>query len=425
MGGVYACTTEDVATMNDQQRESDAARMLDLLPELVNRFRVDDLTIVYCNQAWADFYGVDREMAMGQQLDTFLSADDTAGLHDQLARLTPESPVHTDVQARSAPGDVEQYLEWADRLIEGPQGLEVLSVGRDVTTRVLADKARGLSDQLFRQLADGSTDIVWRFATVPEMRVEYLSPSVETILGYPPSHFADDYQRVFELVVPEDAALVEAMLAGAEMAGRFDVRMRHRDGRLVTLETESAVLPGALQGVSRDVSEIRSLQARLAEMALRDSLTGLANRRLVTELLETAASRSRRSGAPIAVAFLDVDGLKSVNDNYGHDAGDVVLCETAKRLVDCVRSADVVGRLGGDEFVVVFEPGSISIDEVERRISAALSAPISLPNGEQVFCPASIGIADTTTTAADPAELMAAADLAMYSAKRRRRHSPS
>jgi diguanylate cyclase (GGDEF)-like protein len=329
------------------------------------------------------------------------------------------------VQARSAPGDVEQYLEWADRLIEGPQGLEVLSVGRDVTTRVLADKARGLSDQLFRQLADGSTDIVWRFATVPEMRVEYLSPSVETILGYPPSHFADDYQRVFELVVPEDAALVEAMLAGAEMAGRFDVRMRHRDGRLVTLETESAVLPGALQGVSRDVSEIRSLQARLAEMALRDSLTGLANRRLVTELLETAASRSRRSGAPIAVAFLDVDGLKSVNDNYGHDAGDVVLCETAKRLVDCVRSADVVGRLGGDEFVVVFEPGSISIDEVERRISAALSAPISLPNGEQVFCPASIGIADTTTTAADPAELMAAADLAMYSAKRRRRHSPS
>jgi diguanylate cyclase (GGDEF)-like protein len=158
---------------------------------------------------------------------------------------------------------------------------------------------------------------------------------------------------------------------------------------------------------------------------LRDSLTGLANRRLVTELLETAASRSRRSGAPIAVAFLDVDGLKSVNDNYGHDAGDVVLCETAKRLVDCVRSADVVGRLGGDEFVVVFEPGSLSIDEVERRISAALSAPISLPNGEQVFCPASIGIADTTTTAADPAELMAAADLAMYSAKRRRRHSPS
>ena len=399
----------------------DAAAMLDLLPELVNRFRVDDLTIVYCNAAWAVQYQVAAADAIGRSLVDFLSADDVIGLHDQLSRLSVEKPVAVDIVARAAPGDTEQFIEWVDRYIEAENGAEVLSVGRDVTARIQAEALLAVSEQRFRQLADHSSDVVWRFSTEPILRLEYISPSVEAVLGFLPQHFTDDYTRLFDLLEPDDISTVQRMLSGEVMPNRFDSRLRRSDGRVVTVETQSTVLADGLQGVSRDVSELRELQARLSEMALRDPLTGLANRRLVNELLEAAVARTKRSGLPLAVAFLDVDGLKAVNDSYGHDAGDAVLRETARRLLEAVRSADVVGRIGGDEFVVVFEPGSIEPIEVERRIDTALSQPISLGGGVEVVCPASIGIADTRSVAADPTELLAAADLAMYAAKRARR----
>ena len=88
---------------------------------------------------------------------------------------------------------------------------------------------------------------------------------------------------------------------------------------------------------------------------MRDPLTGLANRRLLDELFEASLSRADRTGTPLAVAYLDLDDFKTLNDTYGHDAGDIVLCETARRLRSTVRSADLVARVGGDEFVIVHE----------------------------------------------------------------------
>ena len=359
---------------------------------------------------------------IGRSLIDFLSDDDIIGLQDQLALLSPEQPVAVDLVARAAPGEVEQYIEWVDRYLDGPDGPEVLSVGRDVTARVQAEGRLAASEQRFRELADNSSDIVWRFSTSPALRLEYVSPSIETVLGFDPEYFMADHSRVFGLLEEDDREIISRMLSGDTMPNRFDARLRRADGRVVTLETHSTVLADGLQGVSRDVSELRELQARLADMALRDPLTGLANRRLVDEMLEAAVARAKRSAQPLAVAFLDVDGLKAVNDSYGRDAGDAVLRETARRLVDAVRNADVVGRIGGDEFVVVFEPGTITAAEVERRIDAALSMPIALGGSVEVVCPASIGIADTTQVEADPAALLAAADLAMYTTKRARRH---
>ena len=144
------------------------------------------------------------------------------------------------------------------------------------------------------------------------------------------------------------------------------------------LETQTTDIRGGLQGVSRDVTELRSLQESLAARALRDPLTGLANRHLLNELLEVALARTQRSDLPLAVAFLDLDGLKIVNDTYGHDAGDFVLCETARRLVALTRTADVVARLGGDEFVIVYEPNDVGSDNLISRIRETLSAPIAV-----------------------------------------------
>jgi diguanylate cyclase (GGDEF)-like protein len=199
------------------------------------------------------------------------------------------------------------------------------------------------------------------------------------------------------------------------------MRFRRADGSIRIGEAQTTVVPGGLQGVTRDVTELRSLQKKLADLALRDPLTGLANRRLFDELLEAGLARTHRSGRPLAVAFLDLDGFKAVNDMYGHDAGDIVLCETARRLLSVVRDAEVVARLGGDEFVIVYEPSGSSSIQFLSRIDRALTKPIAVSATVAVSCPASIGHADTRTVGRDAAALLAAADADMYDVKRARR----
>jgi diguanylate cyclase (GGDEF)-like protein/PAS domain S-box-containing protein len=303
---------------------------------------------------------------------------------------------------------------------DGDDGAEVLAVGRDVTRRHVTEFKLAESEARFRDLADKSADVVWRFVSVPFPHFDYMSPSVEKILGYPPSYFLEDFTRMLDLLDDGGRSAIERALHGEHVLERFDFRFRRADGSIIVGETQTTVVPDGMQGVSRDVTELRQLQANMAALALRDPLTGLANRRLFKELLEAFLARTRRRGLPLAVAFLDLDGFKTVNDSYGHDAGDLVLCETARRLVAIARGADVVARFGGDEFVIVYEPNDPTSDNLIQRIRSELSLPIDITDTISVSCPASIGVADTSTAGHDAAELIAAADAAMYDDKRAR-----
>jgi diguanylate cyclase (GGDEF)-like protein len=216
-------------------------------------------------------------------------------------------------------------------------------------------------------------------------------------------------------------ALVRAAMLGQPIPPQFDARLRHREGHVVIVELHVTVLPDGLQGTAREVTEIRALQAELAAQALHDPLTGLANRNLLHEVLTLGRQSAKRSGAPLALIYLDLDDFKAVNDSYGHEAGDVVLRETARRLLSTVREADVVARVGGDEFVVVHESSGDSTNLVVRRLEQALSEPIDVGNGVLVCCVPSMGIADALTVGRDPSALIAAADAAMYRVKRARR----
>lgn len=395
--------------------------MLDALPEMVNRFRIADLSITYCNQAWAAQYGVTPAQAVGRPLDQFLTLDELTGLRTQLACLGPDRPVIADTVPRSSHSSTGQWVAWVDRYLIGPTGPEVLSVGRDVTERHTAELARAASEARFRALADQASDIVWNVVADPVPRFDYVSPSVEAILGYPPAFFFDDFQRIVGLLDESGRVAIERTLSGERHLDRIDFHIRHANGSIVICETRTTDVPSGLQGVSRDVTELRRLQETLAAHALRDPLTGLANRRLLDELLDTELARSRRTGTPLAVAYIDVDGLKQVNDAHGHDAGDLVLRETARRLLKAVRGADVVARIGGDEFVVVFEPDDPSSDRLVDRIETLLAEPIDAGAAGALRCPASIGTADTRTVGTSPERLLAAADDAMYQVKRARR----
>uniref|UniRef100_E6PIP0 Diguanylate cyclase n=1 Tax=mine drainage metagenome TaxID=410659 RepID=E6PIP0_9ZZZZ len=164
----------------------------------------------------------------------------------------------------------------------------------------------------------------------------------------------------------------------------------------------------------------RDRRARtLGDLALRDPLTGLANRTLLAQRLEREIVRTKRNGGELGILFLDLDGFKSVNDRFGHAVGDRILAEVGHRLVGVVRGDELVARIGGDEFVVVLNDlRSDSLDRCTARIEKAMREPfaeIDLPVGISVG-PAIFGLDGN-----DPSSLLAAADAKMYQAKQARR----
>lgn len=400
-----------------------AEAMLDLMPEHVNRFRVSDHVITYCNAAWAALYDADQHDLIGRRLDEFLSPDEMDGLRSQLALLGPDNPVVTDGVARAVQGDQHRWLSWVDSYLPSPGGAEVLSVGRDVTDRHLAELRLIESEARFRDLADRSSDIVWRMVTRPTPHFDYVSPSVFDILGFPPEEFLADFDRIVEITDGESNRILTRLLAGDKVDARFDLRFRHRDGSVVIGETSITTVHNGAQGVTRDVTELRRLQATTAELAMRDPLTGLANRRLFDQHLATELARAQSLDAPLALAYIDLDRLKRVNDRFGHGAGDLVLQEAARRLSQTVEGTDFVARLGGDEFALVYDPTKSSVTDSIARLDRIMAMPIPISSSESVECTASIGVADTRTAGHDPVDLLAAADRAMYAVKKSRRRA--
>ena len=204
---------------------------------------------------------------------------------------------------------------------------------------------------------------------------------------------------------------------------RVEIPVLRRDGAEIPVEVAIAHVPrrrGHLFiAFMHDITDRRTLHASLEQMAMKDTLTDLPNRRALQQKLPEALARSARSGKPLAVFFLDIDGFKSVNDRYGHDAGDELLRILAQRIVATVRRTDIVARLAGDEFVVVLELLSHAEDAVDiaAKLLPVLADPVAL-EAATVTLSSSIGIAVHRPASGEGADaLLARADHAMYDAK--------
>jgi diguanylate cyclase (GGDEF)-like protein/PAS domain S-box-containing protein len=176
--------------------------------------------------------------------------------------------------------------------------------------------------------------------------------------------------------------------------------------------------PRRVVGTLQDISERVRFEEELAKLARYDALTGLPNRHLLNDRLEQAMTHAKRSGRMIAVAFADLDRFKIVNDTLGHDAGDALLKEVARRLQSCLREGDTVARQGGDEFVVVLSDLARAEDAtlVAQKMLDVLAPPVRL-SGQDVMPGASMGIALFPQDGETLQTLMMNADKAMYSAK--------
>ena len=171
-----------------------------------------------------------------------------------------------------------------------------------------------------------------------------------------------------------------------------------------------------------DITALKLAEQKLAALALFDTLTGLANRHQFTERLTNLLAKPDDPSAPVTLMFLDVDRFKSINDSLGHAAGDEVLREFARRLADAVRPTDVVARLAGDEFVVILEGlrDKESVRVIAQKVLAAIAVQFNV-EGRPLSVSTSIGIACAAAHETSPAELLAAADGALYEAKARGR----
>ena len=215
------------------------------------------------------------------------------------------------------------------------------------------------------------------------------------------------------------AAAGAALLAATVVAGQLVAGRRHR--RLLgQLDESRRELRAAVARERELAARSAALAAELTVRAVRDPLTGLGNRALLTDRLTAALARARRTGRPVGMLLLGLDGFQRINDVHGRTAGDDLLKVVAARLRAAVRTEDAVGRLGGDEFVVVAEDLRTARDVmvIAERILDELNASVPV-GGLRVRTPASIGIALSHRDVEGPDDLLRIAGEAMRLAKRR------
>ncbi len=280
------------------------------------------------------------------------------------------------------------------------------------------------SERRYRHLASSAGDLVTLHAPDRTLLAAWGNGNIPTLRD-PASMLGS----LLELVVHEEDAEHVSRAWDAASFGREQVAVCYRverapddwawvETRILALRDTSGELV-ELQTVNRDVTEQRSFQHELALLALRDPLTGLANRLLFGDRMRAAATRMDRRGGLLAILLLDVDRFKGVNDSLGHSIGDQLLKELGARLSGVVRASDTVARLSGDEFAVLAEDLE-SLQAAERLADRALTAlqpPYELPHGFTVTVTPSIGMTVSADAKTDPDDLLGQADAALYAAK--------
>lgn len=173
------------------------------------------------------------------------------------------------------------------------------------------------------------------------------------------------------------------------------------------------------QALQDEIDKLRAKEEELKARAFHDGLTGLANRLLLEDRFDVAVERAKRTSKSVALLMIDLNDFKSINDLYGHTAGDAVLIATARRLRAAVRASDTVARFGGDEFVLIIEPieDPQAIVHMGEKLFDSLAEPITLDIGVLAKISASIGMAIYPDDGANLNDLLNVADQAMYQCK--------
>jgi diguanylate cyclase (GGDEF)-like protein/PAS domain S-box-containing protein len=368
-------------------------------------------------------FGWSRARWVGRSLLELIHPDDLDWALASLDTVVGKD-VGTPIEIRVRSADDWRLVEVIGTTIEHDREQLILLSVRDLTERRLWEVA-GDDTAMFRSIMQNAaalTVLIDREGTV-----QSASAALIRLTGRGPELAIGHHAT--ELVVPADRArLIAALTAVADdQHGRTKLEVvLAATGRppvpcqltMVNLLSDPTV--GGIVISGHDISELRQARQELEHLADHDSLTGLPNRTQMTRRLQAWFDDDDPDGYPIAVAFIDLDRFKPVNDLYGHDIGDELLVEVASRLRSCVRDGDLVARFGGDEFVVIArELGGFDPQRLATRFEEALAQPFLLSVGE-VQVSASVGMVEAGPDD-EVGNVLAEADIAMYAAKHNRR----
>ena len=302
----------------------------------------------------------------------------------------------------------------------------------DFTEHKQAEQALQKSEERLRLVLQGSSDAPWDRDLLTDS--VYYSPRWWEMIGYDIDELPVSPKLWLSLIHPDDVAGVDAyfnqvLRDPTVNAYEIEFRFKHKAGYDVPVLSRAFVLRDEtgrairVSGTNTNLTERKRAEQRIHQLAFYDALTNLPNRRLLTEQLRIALGNTVRHEEQGALLFIDLDNFKTLNDTLGHEMGDRLLAQVAKRLRQSVREVDVVARLGGDEFVVMLEKlsphaaeAAIEAEVIGQRILKSLGVPYTLMDREYVSTP-SIGITLFDDHADGVDGLLKQADLAMYQAK--------
>jgi diguanylate cyclase (GGDEF)-like protein/PAS domain S-box-containing protein len=429
------CIDIDVSERNRATHELRASEsflrtVIDEMPDLLV-LKDQQGNFVLCNQSVARLYNTTPEAMVGKHDEDFGVTPRMAAFFRASAQAiiaAGKTQVVMEDSRDAITGEV-RHLRTIKKPLKDAQGRDqVLVLGQDITDLVRAQRQVAESEQRLQQVMETTHEGIWDWH-LPSQQVIHNRQWYET-LQYAEHEVAATHEAYTALIHPEDRDMVlgriDDLIKGISPNFHSEHRLIRKDGKTIWVQDRGRVVerdpsgqPVRVVGSYSDISFQKDHQHYLERMAHYDTLTGLPNRVLLADRLHQAMVQSKRRGLQVAVAYLDLDGFKVINDRHGHSTGDRLLSAIASQFKIMMREGDTIARLGGDEFVAVFVDlldvqGSVALIE---RLLAVASRCIEV-DGLMLCVSASIGVSfypqDEDT---DADQLLRQADQAMYNAK--------
>ncbi|MBI4829179.1 MAG: diguanylate cyclase [Nitrospinae bacterium] len=385
-------------------------------------FVIEDAKIVYANHTVEKIFGYDAAGVTGRPMQELIAPPDREQVRQRVQSGGLETLAH-DVSGLRKDGSIFPMLIHCKGVHFRGRIVRVAAV-RDMSDWAAAhQELRRLNTEKDFILENTELGI----AHMKSNSFVWVNQRMTQMYGYSREEFANmPLRRVFARDEDYAQALVEIYdrLARGRVFEKEALK-RRKDGtmfwsRVLARPADPADPTRGLIAICEDVTELRNTREEDQRHAYYDPLTGLPNRRMFVENLSRAIKRATRARTMLAVLFIDLDDFKTINDTFGHSAGDLMLKGATTRLVSSLREVDIVSRMGGDEFVAMIEDVSeqSQVDIAVRRVVSTLSEPYFY-KGQDIVTTVSVGVALFPVGGKNPETLLQSADMAMYSVKGR------
>ncbi|RTL54181.1 MAG: bifunctional diguanylate cyclase/phosphodiesterase [Rhodocyclaceae bacterium] len=406
------------------------------LDGMVFRCRMDEhWTMLFLSSGCLQLTGYSPEVLVLNQEITYAEIthpDDRARVREKImAAVAEHRRYRVEYRITRADGTVCWVAERGAQVTDETGDIVLEGFVEDITEQIQAQHDLASAEARYRSIFEHSSEGI--FQTTADGHYLNANPALARIYGYDTAEeLVAALQNIGSQLYVDGASRerFKQIMAEKGYVQGFEAQVRRHDGTIIWISENARAVTGPdgaflyYEGTVQDITETKNYQEQLEHQASHDLLTGLPNRTLFADRLNQAIRQADRNGFFAAVAFIDLDNFKYINDSLGHKAGDELLVEIASRLRGALRGGDTVARYGGDEFVLILNNHYQvnSVVKVINRVLEEIQRPMTL-EGQELCVTCSIGLSLYPTDGGDPQALIQHADAAMYLAKQNGRNN--